>query len=85
MKQFTLDRIWPTVTDPVQLFADVGTEVYEYVGPMPEVYIEAKAWHDDGRVWRDYWRFFCDRNEDNGAHFTIILELQGPAIKEFSK
>ena len=85
MKQFNVDRIWGTMTDPVQIFADVGTEVYSYDGPMPEEYVVAGAWADSGRVWRDYWRFFCDRSEDNGAHFTNVLELQGDTIKEFRK
>lgn len=83
-RQFRIDRIWLTVSEPAELYADKGTEVYKYAGPMDLASIRTPAcWFDDGLLFRDHWRFFCDRNEDNGPHYTNVLELQGPPLKEF--
>ncbi len=85
-RQFHIDRIWLTDTDPASLYADAGTEVYSYTGPMNlEDISRPGCWFDDGLVARDHWRFFCDRTEDNGLHYVNVLELQGRTVKEFDR
>lgn len=87
MRQFSPDRIW-SITHPergIEVFCDVGTEVYRFLQLADLDSLDPKAWPDEARLFRDYWNFFADRSESNGPYFTEVLESDRTIIKEYRK
>ena len=85
-KQFKVDRVWHMKTntphfDASQVFADAGSEVYRYTGPSINNLSRA-AWPSTGVLYRDYWEFHCDRNDDNGPYFQRVIDADRTIIRE---